>query len=193
MKKLLFITIIVVTAFAFTTNNSTADKSQAEAAEINWISFEEAVAAQKANPKKIMMDAYTTWCGPCKLLDKNTFQNADVVKYVNENYYAVKFNAEGNETVNFRGKKYTNPRYDATKANKRNSSHQLSGFFRVNAYPTILFLDEEANYLAPVKGYKTPKQLELYLKLFASNDYKNVATAEEWTTYQKDFKYSFTE
>ncbi len=190
MKQILFIIILALTAFAFTTKN-TSDAPRAEATEINWITFEEAIAAQKNDPKKIMMDAYTSWCGPCKLLDKNTFHNADVVKYVNDNYYAVKFNAEGNETINFRGKKYTNPRYNPAKASKRNSSHQLAGFFRVNAYPTILFLDEEANYLAPVKGYKTPKQLELYLKLFATNDYKKVATAEAWTKYQNEFKYTF--
>ena len=190
MKKILLITIIALTAVSFSTID-TADKSQAEATEINWMTFEEAIAAQKKNPKKIMMDAYTKWCGPCKLLDKNTFNNADVVKYVNENYYAVKFNAQGNDIISFKGKEYKNPRYDPKKAEKRNSSHQLANYFKVQAYPTILFLDEEANYLAPIKGYKTPKQLELYLKLFATNDYKEVSTAEQWQTYQNNFKYTF--
>ena len=69
------------------------------AQEINWMTLDEAVEAQKTTPKKIMMDAYTIWCGPCKMLDKNTFHNKDVADYVNKNYYAVKFNAEGNENV----------------------------------------------------------------------------------------------
>ena len=56
------------------------------AQEINWMTFEEALAAQKKTPKKIMMDVYTNWCGPCKMLDKNTFHNKDVVEYVNKNY-----------------------------------------------------------------------------------------------------------
>ena len=42
---------------------------------INWISFEKAIEYQKSNPKNIIMDVYTNWCGPCKLMDKNTFQN----------------------------------------------------------------------------------------------------------------------
>ena len=75
---------------------------QSQKKKINWMSLEEAVAAQTVAPKKIMMDVYTSWCGPCKMLDKNTFQNPDVVQYVNENYYAVKFNAEGNKAVNFK-------------------------------------------------------------------------------------------
>ena len=33
---------------------------------VNWVSFEQAVELQKTNPKNIMMDVYTEWCGPCK-------------------------------------------------------------------------------------------------------------------------------
>jgi thioredoxin-related protein len=189
MRNLLIIAIISLTTLAFTTKT---DNVQADAnAAINWMSFEEAVAAQKTNPKKIMIDAYTVWCGPCKMLDKNTFSNADVIKYVNENYYAVKFNAQGNEKINFKGKEYSNPSFDPKKSTTRNSSHELANFFRINAYPTILFLDEEATYLTPVKGYKTPQQLELYLKLFATNAYKNLKTNEDWNAYQKEFNYTF--
>ena len=42
------------------------------AQEINWMSLEEALEAQKTSPKKIFIDAYTVWCGPCKMLDRNT-------------------------------------------------------------------------------------------------------------------------
>ena len=45
------------------------------AQEINWISMEAALAKQKEVPKKIMVDMYTAWCGPCRMLDKNTFSN----------------------------------------------------------------------------------------------------------------------
>ena len=47
------------------------------------------------------MDVYTNWCGPSKLLDKNTFQNPDVSRYISEHFYAVKFNAEGTEEITF--------------------------------------------------------------------------------------------
>jgi thiol-disulfide isomerase/thioredoxin len=57
------------------------------------MSIEEAVEAQKKEPKKIMMDVYTKWCGPCKMMMANTFTNADVIEYLNANY-AVKFDAE---------------------------------------------------------------------------------------------------
>ena len=131
MKKILVFTLLLTLIWSC--------KEESKQTEINWMTFEEAVAAQKENPKKIMIDAYTNWCGPCKMLDKQTFNNSDLVAYVNENYYAVKFNAEGNETIKFKGKTYENPNYDPAKAEKRNAQHQLAGFFRVEAYQLSCF------------------------------------------------------
>jgi len=165
--------------------------SNAQKAEINWMSLEDAVAAQAKEPRKIMMDMYTAWCGPCKLLDRNTFQNTDVANYVNANYYAVKFNAEGNEVVSFKDKTFTNPSYDPAKAKRRNSGHQLAAYFRVQAYPTIVFLDEKGDLITPIKGYHAPNQLEIFLKLFATDKYKEVTTQEQFQQYQKDFKPEF--
>ena len=166
---------------------------QVHAQEINWVSLEEAVALQKKNPKKIMMDVYTNWCGPCKMLDKNTFHNKDVVDYVNKNYYAVKFNAEGNDNITFNGQSFDNPDYDPAKANRRNSVHKLARYFSVRSYPSIIFLAEDASLLTSVIGYKTPKQLELYLKLFKNDDHKDFKSQEDFTAYYNAFKPEFKE
>jgi len=45
---------------------------------VNWMSMNEALAAQEKKPKKIFMDAYTDWCGPCKTLDKKTLNHPKV-------------------------------------------------------------------------------------------------------------------
>jgi thioredoxin-related protein len=159
--------------------------------EIKWISFEEALEAQKINPKKIMMDVFANWCGPCKLMDKKTFHNTDLVNFVNEHFYAVKFNGEGHKVITYKGEKYGNPNYDKTKEFTRNSSHQLTDYFQVNGFPSILFFDEIGNLLAPLPGYRTPKQLEVFLKLFKNGDYKNIDTEEKFKKYMDDFKYEF--
>ncbi len=158
---------------------------------INWVTIEEAQELTKKEPRKIIMDVYTNWCGPCKLLDRNTFGNADVAEYINENYYAVKFNAEGDSTVNFEENTFTNPNYDPAKANRRNAKHQFASYLNVRAYPTIIFLDENLNLIAPITGYLSPKQIEIYLKLFYSNDYKSVSSKEDWENYQKEFVNKF--
>jgi len=163
------------------------------AQEINWVTFEEALELQKKKPKKIMMDVYTTWCGPCKKLDKYTFHNEDVVKYVNKNYYAVKFNAEGNSVVNYKGKEYTNPNYKEELKNRRNGGHQLAGVLGIRAFPTIVYFDEQGEKIQPISGYMKPQQIELYLKLFHTDDYKDIKTQEEFNTYYKAFVPKFKE
>lgn len=161
------------------------------AQEIKWMSMDDALAAQQKNPKKIFVDVYTNWCGPCKLLDKNTFHNADVVKFINKNFYAVKFNAEGNETVNYKGKAYTNPGYDPAKANRRNAPHQFSRFMKVRAFPTVLFIDETGNLINSVRGYRTPQQMEPFLKLFGTDLWKSITTQEAYQEYIDTFKNEF--
>jgi len=181
-KKLKRVLLLIVLVIGSVSTN---------AQEINWLTFEEAIDAQQQNPKKIIIDTYTAWCGWCKKMDKETFTNKDVVDYINENFYAVKFDAEGNDVVNFKGNTFTNPGFDPSKVKGRNSSHQLSQYFGINSFPTIVYLDEEANLIGPIPGYKTPQQIELFLKLFGNDDYKKVTTKEEWENYSANFKYEF--
>ncbi len=178
MKRILLLLVVFTTAFT-------------NAQKINWVTFEEALELQKKAPKKIMMDVYTSWCGPCKMLDKNTFHNKDVADYVNKNYYAVKFNAEGNEQINYKGKIFSNPNYNPAKAKSRNSAHELSRYFQVQAYPTIVFLDEKGEVIAPIRGYQRPIELELYLKMFSEDKHKEIDTQEKFNVYYKAFKPEF--
>ena len=157
---------------------------------IQWMSMNDALEAQKETPKKIFMDVYTDWCGPCKLLDKNTFGNKDVITFVNENYYPVKFNAEGTEEIMYQDFNYTNPNYQEGRKG-RNSQHFLANALKISGYPTIVFFAENGDLIQPVVGYKTPKQLELYLKMIANDDYKKLTTSESWQEYQKNFKSTF--
>lgn len=182
MKKILLMTMI----FGSISFNAVAQ-------EINWVTLDEALALQKKTPKKIMMDVYTNWCGPCKMLDKNTFHNKDVVEYVNKHYYAVKFNGEGNEVVTYDNKTFDNPNYNPANANKRNAAHLLTRYLQVSAYPTIVFFDENGELIAPIRGYQNPQGLELYLKMFKKDDHKAMDTQDKFSDYAKAFKPEFQE
>jgi len=162
-----------------------------QAQEIKWMTMNEALEAQQKEPKKIFMDVYTSWCGPCKLLDRNTFHNKDVVDYVNTNYYAVKFNAEGTEEIHYNDFTYTNPNHDPNRKG-RNSQHFFANALKISGYPSMVFFDENANLIAPVVGYKTPQQLEIYLKMIHSNDYKKLTSTDAWLAYEKSFVGTFT-
>lgn len=180
MKKLVFV-MVAVLSISFSS----------VAQQINWLSFEEALVLQKKNPKKIMMDVYANWCGPCKMLDKNTFQNPDVAKFVNDNYYAVKFNGEGNENIRYKGNNFINKDYKPERANSRNSVHDLTLALQINAYPTIVFFDEKGDLIFPLRGYQQPQQLELYLKMFLKDLHKNMKTQEDFNAYYSSFKPEF--
>ncbi len=157
---------------------------------INWMTMNEALEAQKESPKKIVMDVYTIWCGPCKLMDKNTFSNPKVVDFINKNYYPVKFNAEGTEEITYEGFTYTNPNYQPERKG-RNAVHFFADALRLQGYPSLVFFEEDGKLIQAVPGYKTPQELEIYLKMIANDDYKALTTMEAWENYQKDFKGTF--
>ncbi|MCH9661148.1 MAG: thioredoxin fold domain-containing protein [Bacteroidetes bacterium] len=160
------------------------------AQEIQWMSMNEALEAQKKNPKKIFMDVYTKWCGPCKLLDRNTFSDKSVITFVNENYYPVKFNAEGTDEITFDGFTYTNPNYQPERKG-RNATHFFADALRLQGYPSLVFFEDNGTLIQAVPGYKTPKELEIYLTMIANDDYKKLTTVDAWETYRDNFKHNF--
>ncbi|WP_339753435.1 thioredoxin family protein [Algoriphagus aquimarinus] len=132
MKKLVFIGLLLLAAnFA-----QAQDK-------IEWLKFEEAVAATEANPKMLLVDVYTDWCGWCKKMDKETFTDPAVIKYINEKFYAVKMNAEDNKrTFDFKGKEYTEAK--------------MAGAMRVQSYPNFVIIDPTLMNITQLPGYRQP-------------------------------------
>ena len=128
------------------------------AQEIKWMTMDEALAAQKKKPKAIFVDVYTDWCGPCKMLDKNTFQTKEVADFINKNYYPVKFNAEGDSKVTYKGKTYTNPNFDPNRKG-RNAAHEFTIFLKVQGYPSMYVFDEKGEIKQTIVGYYQPEGL----------------------------------
>lgn len=151
MKKILLILFVALGTIAV------------QAQEIKWLSMDEALAAQKKEAKPIFMDVYTDWCGPCKILDKHTFHDPAVVEYISKNYYAVKFNAEGNTEVNYKGKKYGNPGFVEGRKG-RNSNHEFAKLLSIRAYPTMMVFDKKGEIINTIVGLQTPDQLLTALK-----------------------------
>lgn len=155
---------------------------------INWLTMEQAQAKARKDPKPLLVDVYTQWCGPCKMLDRNTFSDPRVAAYVNKHFHPVKFDAESPDPVVFRGQKLENPDYKPELAGRRNGTHHLTyAIANVNgriAYPTVVYLDHEMNVLAPVQGYMTPQQLEPILTYFAEGHYKK----SDYQTFLGGFK-----
>jgi thioredoxin-related protein len=155
---------------------------------IKWMTIEEAQAAAKKAPKPLFIDVYTSWCGPCKMLDARTFGDARVADYVNKHYYPVKFNAESGDPVTFKGQAFTNPDFNPAMVGSRNGTHQLTyAIANVQgriAYPTMVYMDSDLNVLAPVQGLMMPDQIEPVLNYFGEGHYKT----KDYQTFLTGFK-----
>lgn len=129
--------LFLLCSFLLATNLVHAQES------ITWLKFEEAVAANEANPKMLLVDVYTDWCGWCKKMDRDTFTHSDVISYVNERFYAVKLNAEDSKrTFDFMGKTYTEA--------------EMAAIMRVRSYPNFVVIDPTLQNMAQMPGYRQP-------------------------------------
>jgi len=150
---------------------------------INWMTLEEAFTKTQAEPRKILIDVYTDWCGWCKVMDQKTFTNEKVVDYVNRNYYAVKFNAESRKDVKLGDKVY---RFDAANRAHGAAIALLEGKM---SYPSIVYLDEKFNMIQPVPGYMEARPFHQVITFIGGNHYKNEPfEAFKTGTYAKTYK-----
>lgn len=147
------------------------------AQEVEWLSWDEAVALSKTdkNPKKMFIDIYTDWCGWCKKMDKDTFQNPKVAKYMSDKYYMVKLDGEGKEDIEYRGKTFK------FVAQGRRGYHEFAAALMQGkmSYPTTIFLDEKQQMLSPVPGYQKPEPFLKIAKYFGENIHKE----KDWKAY----------
>jgi len=152
------------------------------AQEVEWLSWDDAVkrAQSDENPKKIFIDVYTDWCGWCKKMDKDTFQNPEVATYMSANFYMVKMDGEGKDPIEYKGKTYN------FVPSGRKGYHEFAAALMQGkmSYPTTIFLDEKLNMLSPVPGYQKPKPFLNIARYFGDDIYKE----KDWKTYSAQGK-----
>ena len=154
-----------------------------ENTEIQWLTMEQAFQKTQLEPRKILVDVYTDWCGWCKVMDRETFRDARVVDYVSKHYYAVKFNAEQKQSVIL-----GNLQFDYSPENR---IHQLALSLTNNApsFPTTVFLDEKFQMIQPLPGYMKAKEYHEVITFFGDGFYKKMPFEEyKKTTYLENFK-----
>lgn len=163
----------------------TENTSVQNEAEIQWMSFEEAIKKNKTNPKKVFVDVYTVSCGWCKKMDYHTFTDPTIVAYMNANYYAVKFDAEQRESITLKDREFK------FIPNRRGGYHELAAALLKGrlSYPTVVVLDEELKMLTAMPGFRNPPELDMMLKFFGGDHHKDI----DYATFSQSYKSPYGE
>ncbi|TXF90365.1 DUF255 domain-containing protein [Neolewinella aurantiaca] len=171
--SLLRLTLAFVAVLSFTSTTS---------AQIKWMSWDEAITANKKEPKKLLVDVYTEWCGWCKKMDKAVFTDPVIEAYVKENFYAVKFDAEQKGAIKYDGYTFNfNP--EAT----RRGVHDLAVALLDSrmSYPSIVYLDENRDRISISPGFKPANKFINELNFIQGGHYKTKTYQEYLKTIGK--------
>lgn len=144
-----------------------ADKRMEEREEIQWMTIEQAYAKMQKEPRKILIDVYTDWCGWCKVMDRETFKNKEVAAYVNKMFYAVKLNAEQTAPITLGDKKFESA--------GRTHSIALALTNNQPSYPTTVFLEDNFQMIQPVPGYMKANEFHEVITFIGEGYHKKEA------------------
>ncbi|MEI7595821.1 MAG: DUF255 domain-containing protein [Bacteroidota bacterium] len=184
MKKLSYIFIFLLySSLSFGQQIAKTDTIKEYLGLVKWLTIEEAQEKYKQQPKPIMIDMYTDWCGWCKHMMKNTFSNPGLASYINSNFYPVRFNAETRDTIIWRGEKFVN------QGTGKRSTHDLT--FKLMgtklSYPTTIFINNNYQFALNVPGYLEVKKIEPFLIYTL----ENIFTTTSIQDFQKYFGIAF--
>ena len=136
---LIVTTIVVAILCAFINLNKEDHKEKTEVTfiEQDWA---KTLQTSKDNHKLIFLDLYATWCGPCKMLKKNTFTNKDVAEYFNSHF--------------------VNASVDVDKG----IGITLAEQYNVSMLPTLIVANQDGKPILFTTGYLEPKEILKFAK-----------------------------
>lgn len=129
-KRLLFLSAFLGLLLLGICSFIPADEGSSEGINFLSISLDKAKEMAAEEDKLIFIDVMTSWCGPCKMMAKSTFQDAEVGEFYNEHFICLKLDAEKTEDGRFVDRAY-----------------------RVKGYPTLLFIDSKGKSIKELIGY----------------------------------------
>lgn len=174
MQKVPFLSVILFLLVSSFQLNGPKEKLQ-------WLTLEEAEQKLAQEPRPLLIDLYTDWCGWCKVMDRKTYTNQDLIKYLNEKFYVVKLNAESKKEITWKGKLYS--------YNTGYKTHDIAIAFTNGelAYPSTVILPVNENTPQAIAGMLEVKEMEMLTKYFGENKYGKVS----FDDYAKSFSPSW--
>lgn len=169
--------LFVGAASILPSNTDTGEKSEKDSsskekpAKLTWYKYDEGLTKAKKEKKHIMVHFYTTWCGWCRRMDRNTFNDEEIKKVLDESYIPIRVNGQSGQKLKLDGKEI--------------SERQLTGKYGVRAYPITWFLKPSGERIAPRRGYAGPDEF-LYILDWVKDDLYEKISFQEFVKQEQE-------
>ncbi len=134
--------------------------------ELVWKPFDKGLKDAAAGRKYAFVDVYTDWCGYCKMMESTTLKAKPVLAELEKNFVSIKFNAESEDQVTWKGKKI--------------AMRDLSMSWGVEGFPTLLFISPKGEIIGSFSSYAEADLMINLLKYISSGARERKVSFEEF-------------
>ncbi len=125
---------------------------------LDWLAFDAAADLAAKENKHMIVDVYTTWCGWCRVMERETYANPEVADYLEKNFVLTKVNGESSSKLHYKGQELT----------ERDFARGVG----VTGFPTTFFLKPDLEVLGGVPGFIQPKEFMIYARYVGTRWYE---------------------
>lgn len=115
---------------------------------IEWLSYREAVNKGRNEGRPVLLHFTADWCSWCKKMKRETYTDAKVIRFMNENMSAAMVDTEVHKS--------------------------LARKYQVSSLPTLWFLDSDGKPLTAVPGYVGADKLLRIMEYISTRAYESV-------------------
>ena len=157
LRLLTLVALCVPATFAAPLNDAVPAKKALPKSTVHWMSYETALEKAKNGPKLIFVDLYADWCIPCRVMDANVYSDPTVSSLLNTRFYAVKLNADSQDSIMCDGQKKTVQRcyFDV---------------WELNALPAFVLVAPKGMSILTVTDSMSPQELQYMLYQFLEKE-----------------------
>ena len=157
LRLLMLVALCISVTFAAPLNDAVPAKKAAKKSMVHWMGYNEALEKAQKFPKLVFVDLYADWCIPCRVMDANVYSDPTVASLLNTRFYAVKLNADSQDTIMCDGQKKTVQRcyFDV---------------WELNALPAFVLVAPKGMSILTVTDSMSPQELRYMLYQFLEKE-----------------------